>query len=154
MTRITNQRMILQHTTLKTTVLTIMIMSMISRIITFNLVTGMATDSIGDGTAHIPVLHLDTDIMTHFISTVTFIIRTCIQHGVAHTALLIIHMADTIIIITVHITIIHTIIIQITKLFRDITTLPVIELETITEEEDLITPGLESLLLQLGPQNV
>ena len=127
MTRITNQRMILQHTTLKTTVLTIMIMSMISHIITFNLVTGMATETIGDGTAHIPVLHLDTDIMTHFISTVTFIIRTGIPHGVAHTALLIIHMADTIIIITVHITIIHTIIIQVINFQLDTETHQIIE---------------------------
>jgi hypothetical protein len=72
----------------------------------------MATETIGDGTVHIPVLHLDMDIMTHFISTVIFMIHTGIQHGAARTALLTIHMADTITTITGRIAIIHTITIQ------------------------------------------
>jgi hypothetical protein len=72
----------------------------------------MAIETIGDGTVHIPVLHLGTDIMTRFILTVIFMIHTGIQLGAARTALLTIHMADIIITITGHIIIIHTITIQ------------------------------------------
>lgn len=69
----------------------------------------MATETIGDGMVHMQILHLDTDIMIHFISIVIFMIRFGIQHGAAHTVLPTIHMEDTIITITDHITIIHTI---------------------------------------------
>jgi hypothetical protein len=157
MTRITNPRMILRHITTKMIALTIIMMKVISLIITFNLVTGMATETTGDGIVLMPVLDLDTDIMIHFIIIVIFTIRFGIQHGAAPTAFHTTLMADTIIIMVVTtdlITITLTTIIPEIRLHRDTKTILDTEQETTMVEEDLITPGLEFLPFQPGLQNV